>query len=442
MVGELSNNIRNFDRERMHLFDEKNAFDALIEDGMFPFYSNSYMVVIGEEPEVSYSKFSNDRSPNKAIKTELILENGEKKLRKYASDEKSAEHIRNIYASYQMLSKRYEGSKLEINHCKLVDGEIPYVELEYVEGITLAEMLDEYLKKGDDQGFKNLFKEYVERIRYGEEHEVTDYDMIFANILVNQDKWTVIDYEWTFPKRTDIKEIAFRSIYCYLLENGKRNSCDKEWMFNYLGIKPEEVDDYCKKESLFQEYVMEGRKSMAQLILEIGGKVIDVDRLRRKQGTRQIQVYQDKGEGYKIENLSYVQGTALNEQDIKFEMGFGKNVRNLRIDPTDDPCICKIKEVKINDVNIAKEYPQLLSVNGSKIGETIIFATSDPNIYIQMGDLSLEEKNIFSITMACTIMSMEVCEDLSRDVKTKDARQMEERPENKLKRKMRLWLQK
>ena len=440
MVGELSNNIRNFDRERMHLFDEKNAFDAVIQDGMFPFYSNSYMVVIGDDTNVAYTKYSNDRSPNKAIKTEIIIENGVRKFRKHAANETSAEHIRNIYTSYQMLSKRYQESKLEINHCKLVEGQIPYVELEYIEGITLAELLDEYLKKGDEDGFKALFKEYVKRISYGEEEAVTDYDMIFANILVNGDRWTVIDYEWTMPEAIDTKEIAFRSLYCYLLENGKRNSCDKEWMFDYLGIKPEEIEDYQKKESFFQESVMGERRSMAQLICDIGGKVIDVELLRREHRARQIQVYQDKGEGYKIENLSYVEGVPGNGRDIKFIFTIGKNVKNLRIDPTDEPCICKIKEVKINGEDIVKQDSSALTVNGNKVGDTIVFATMDPNICIRLSELALEEENDISLILEISIMSMEMCKDLEHDLMMKQESKKQEEPENRLKRKMGLWL--
>ncbi len=36
--GELYNNLRNFDRDRMLLFDEKNAFDSVLEDGYFDIF--------------------------------------------------------------------------------------------------------------------------------------------------------------------------------------------------------------------------------------------------------------------------------------------------------------------------------------------------------------------------------------------------------------------
>lgn len=45
-VGELSNNMNNFDRERMVLFDEGQAFDNIIRNGMFPIFSNSYLVIL------------------------------------------------------------------------------------------------------------------------------------------------------------------------------------------------------------------------------------------------------------------------------------------------------------------------------------------------------------------------------------------------------------
>lgn len=46
--GELTNNLRNFDADRMIIFDESKVYDGLIEDGMFDFFSNSFLVLMGE----------------------------------------------------------------------------------------------------------------------------------------------------------------------------------------------------------------------------------------------------------------------------------------------------------------------------------------------------------------------------------------------------------
>ncbi len=43
--GELRTNIVNFDRERVILFDETQAFDSLVDSGLFPLFANSFLVV-------------------------------------------------------------------------------------------------------------------------------------------------------------------------------------------------------------------------------------------------------------------------------------------------------------------------------------------------------------------------------------------------------------
>lgn len=49
--GMLSNNMCNFDNERMVVFDETSVYDGLIEDGMFDIFSNSYLVLAGKREE-------------------------------------------------------------------------------------------------------------------------------------------------------------------------------------------------------------------------------------------------------------------------------------------------------------------------------------------------------------------------------------------------------
>ena len=44
-VGELSNNLNNFDRQRLIVFDEEKAFDSVIEAGLFGELSNSFLII-------------------------------------------------------------------------------------------------------------------------------------------------------------------------------------------------------------------------------------------------------------------------------------------------------------------------------------------------------------------------------------------------------------
>lgn len=50
-VGELNNNFRNFDLDRMILFDESKAFDNIIKNNLFSVYSNSYLLIINGKEE-------------------------------------------------------------------------------------------------------------------------------------------------------------------------------------------------------------------------------------------------------------------------------------------------------------------------------------------------------------------------------------------------------
>lgn len=56
--GELTLNKRNYDRDRLQLFDETAVFDSIIEDEEFALFSNSYLVVIGADVELSDGYYS------------------------------------------------------------------------------------------------------------------------------------------------------------------------------------------------------------------------------------------------------------------------------------------------------------------------------------------------------------------------------------------------
>jgi len=423
MVGELSDNLRNFDRDRMVLFDEKNVFDSLIKEEMFPFYSNSYMVVIGEEPELTYCRYSNDRSWETCIKTEIVEEDGVKKVRKYACNEFSADHIRHINQSYLQLKERYKGSKLSINKCKLYEEDLPYVEFEFVQGVTLAEMFDDYLKKDDLDGFHALFEEYVKRISYGEECKVADYDMIFANILVNGNKWTVIDYEWTVEAKVDTKEIAFRSLYCYLLENEKRNKCDVSRALDYLQIKPEDMPDYQTKEINFQKQVMGRRMSMSQIreLLAQGmfAPVKWMGKIEESAGKDRVQVYEDKGNGYSEEASYFVEDAYAGEHSMEVSLKVGADVKHLRIDPAMDSCVCRIKEFTFNGEDIPFSNRKAVTINGRMAGNSMVFATADPNINLHMVNMNCKAENEIRLSLEVNRMAAAICEDLEQELKKK-----------------------
>ena len=48
-----------------------------------------------------------------------------------------------------------------------------------------------------------ILKNYLEKRKKGTS-SATDLDMVFSNILVEEEQWNIIDYEWTFLQGNSI----------------------------------------------------------------------------------------------------------------------------------------------------------------------------------------------------------------------------------------------
>lgn len=416
-AGELTDNIRNFDRDRMVLFNEKYVFDTVIKDGMFPEFSNSYLVVIGKEPDISYVKYSNDRREDYAIRTQMQDGPEGRVIRKIPLTKQAGDHIRRIEAAYRLLQKRYEGSGLSINPCKLSeDGES--IEFPYEKGVTLEELLDECLERKDSEEFYRLFDKYYSLISYGQESGVTDYDLIFANILVDGGRWTLIDYEWTMKKAVSAKEVAFRAVYCYVLEEEKRNALDFGVILDRLGITQKEADEYRRREAKFQKKVTGKRMSMGEIRAAIGNYCVDPRALMEKHLQdildKRIQVYFDSGSGFSEENSFYMPDVYMDSFHIEAEIPFDGNVALLRIDPADKPCVVKIQELALNEepVELSSKH---VEANGRAVGKgTYVFATADPNFTVKVCALPCQGENVLLVRLELSFLPEEIAQELAQ----------------------------
>ena len=429
--GELSNNLRNFDRDRMLLFDEKSAFDGMVEDGLFSVFANSYVAVIGGGFDIRYVKYSNDRAPQYRIKTVITRsEAGETGVCKYPLTEEAREHVCQMAVAYENLQKRYQGGKLAINKCTLrEDGNEVYAAFEFVAGRPLSELMDECLDKGDLEGFHKYFREYVERVGYREEAPVADFDLIFANILVQGDDWTLIDYEWTFGKTIETRELAFRAIYCYLLEDERRNALELDRILDMLHITEQEAENYRKQEMDFQQFVTGKQMSMAQIRDCLGGDILEpekwVHKFKATEGILRVQIYEDQGAGYSEEHSRFLPDAYLDEEQVEFTLAVSGNVRQLRIDPALCPCVCKLQELTFNGAAVPLQDKKVFLTNGKlmksaegdKNSPSVVFPTEDPNMNLQVGELSPKAENILYVRMEVVRLPLAVAKDMAAAVK-------------------------
>lgn len=432
--GELSNNNRNFDRDRLQLFDEKRVFDSVIREGQFTLFSNSYLLLLGPSLSEEYVKYSNDRKADFQIKTLQRSTGFGPIIEKHPLSKEAGKHIEDTVRAYEKLSERYQGSLLAVNEVELertVEG-IPYIRIKFLKGKTLEEILDERLEKEDVEGFQNLFDEYVKRISVGEDQEIADYDIIFANIIVEQDDngcykldniWHLIDCEWTFEKIIETREIAFRAIYCYLLEDEKRNKLNVDLIMNKLKMEQTEAEQYRRQEMKFQKYVTGKQLSMAELREAIGKKCYSLDAicegLQERSDDDRIQIYEDTGKGFCEEQSFFPEedGEQLvrsAEGMVELSVKIGRGRSALRIDPGSSACLIWIKQIVWNGEAVPLKGKHL-QMNGFRIGEDVYaFPTEDPNITLSLWGLSGEEENHLQAVMEVTKMPMETIKHLQK----------------------------
>lgn len=449
--GELIDQIGNFEAERLVLFDESRAFDALVTRGKFREFSNSYLVVAGKKDfqgminergeQISFVKFSNDRGEAHNIRTLITKsKDGAFHLLKMADSEKSLPHIEHMKKTYQALLELYADAGFEINAYT----EREYgAEFEFLSGYTMEEALDQYIKQGEyEKAVEKMFavfdeiracknkKEFQATQEFQEVFgaqelpvgllaaDVCDIDLIMPNILVGEDgKWTVIDYEWSFHFPAPLNFIVYRNIRYYADTTAARRALNPQSLYKRAGISGQELAAYEKMEEAFQSYVLNGHTPMRQRYKESGKPAYHVssvlhviDELERR---RALQIYFDRGSGFCEADVRTYHSKAL-DGTYHLEIPVKDSVRQVRIDPGSQACTVQIDRLAWKGRNDGM-LPFLC--NGHKMsGNTYLFDTDDPNILLEQ--LPAGEKTL-QIDMRIDSMNLAAAEWIALKIDAK-----------------------
>jgi hypothetical protein len=413
---------------------------------MYPDFANSFEVILGPGFDTVYCKYSNDRSEEFKIRTDIVVDKlGRKIIKKYPLTEAAIDHVFGMQDAYYGLREKYRGGDLEVNDCQL-DEKGRCAIFSYVNGIPLTALFDACLESDDKDSFHALFREYMRRIGYRPDYPVTDYDLIFPNILVNGPIWTIIDYEWTYGKCIPAKEIAFRALYSYRLEDRSREKLDVKELYDQIGLTDEDIKNLLSEESEFQKYVTGRRKSTVEMWKLIGRNAIVPKELQGHADTarsaEEIQIYVDEGDGYSEDNSIFPEDTYDEHNTVTIDVETNDQVRNIRIDPAFSACIVTLKQVLWNDVSVEESEMHLtIHPNGAWISEdSIVFGTDDPNIEFGFTDDSIEKKreNHLKVTFMMTLIPKETAISLEDSLRVVEGDVQEEKGEffNKIKRKI------
>ncbi len=387
--GELCNNLRNFDRERVLLFDEKQVFDQIIEEKEFPLFSNSYLIFIGESPDVLYTKFSNDRAPKWAIQT-MVRRNtyGQLCVEKHPLDDMACGHIENMKKAYEKLSERYKGTKIVIDRCSEIRNDVKNgLSFEFCKGQTLEALLDECITKGADTEFKSLVDEYMHWLSYnGDKYSVTNIDFVFPNIIIDDDRWQVIDYEWTYDEHIDAKYIAFRSFYNYILGSSIRKSYEKLLMDEILGFTEAEIKAAVEREREFQLGITGSHASVDSMREIIGNRAYELEGMLTYCNYADVKfvakLYMDYGSGFNEEASVEFHDCYFAEKELRIEYDIPKAVKRLRIDPCSYICAVTTRKIQVGERLYAEAEVEVNGVR-QECG-TVVFNTEDPNFTIDI----------------------------------------------------------
>lgn len=305
-----------YDRDRYELFDERLAFDALAEDGMFPDMANSFLVV-SENPAASensavsedlqkssrviYAKYNRMRAPQYQIGTRIVEEcrgtEVVRKVYKEALRKEAYAHIDNLRKNYEKLASLGGNvCPIPIHSCGEGRVEFPYVKGESLAGRVNAALgnWDHFLARmhevmamiygaaGDacstgvqagnltDFAVTDTFEEVFGKASFiGEDGmrllgtmkccTISNVDSILSNFMVEEEtkqlKW--IDYEWVWDCPIPVDYLKYRTLYYYYSEN-QGYLLHRISLTEYLeefGIDESQAAVFARMEDNYQQYV-------------------------------------------------------------------------------------------------------------------------------------------------------------------------------------------
>lgn len=411
-VGELKNNEYNFDRKRLKLFDETRTYNSVIMNDLYPVFSNSFLIIASlkecEETEERsiYVKFSNERCDEFSQRTEVALTSGgERRVYKYSVTDEGRQHMLDIYQRMQGLDKLYKDTCIEVNKCWMrEDG----IELEYLEGTTLEQVLDGLVEQKEYEKVWDMLEGYfavlrsVARVPFKKTKEFTEIfgdmelsssllcpeinniDAVCSNVLWSDTKWEMLDYEWSYSFPIPVNYQIYRVLFYYTCSSVARGALVPMGFYERAGLTEAEVEIYRQMELNFQQYIRRNKTPMSAMYDDISpGVLLDVKEAHMRDSGKnplKAQIYFDRGKDF-YEGDSVLVDTKDLER-AEFSVKLSGDEKRVRIDPCDEKCIVKVELLKAEHGDM--EILPYIS-NGACIGENLyLFDTTDPYIIMDM----------------------------------------------------------
>ncbi len=420
-TGDCNLKPRNFTYDRLAMFDEAQALNQAVQEGMFPVFANDYLVVTGKELPQVMVRFSNDRAAAYQVKTEMYASEAGMEVRKIALHPQGEEHLKRMAATYGVLCEQYDRDTFSIVPCTWT-GE--YLVSPYVKGVTLSELMKQALQRGDEDTVFTLFHMFLNKLRSGKRMPFSNYDFIFGNILIDGENWQVIDYEWTVDKAVPAEELAFRAAYCFSLEHSDFPLDD---ICQILDFDKNKVQQLISRETAYQQSITGSQASLGSLCEEHGGDVYTKETLLRaleiSTDDNRVQIYEDSGKGFSEAQSYFVEHALTRHDEMELTLKVPVGMKALRVDPCEQACLVQIKRLWWDG---EEQYlDKQIMVNGAKgkAGKNsypeYVFATRDPNFTISLDKLPVGNTSFHELKLQLEIhkISLQLANSLTKSMK-------------------------
>ena len=254
--------------------EEEESVTALVQEGVFPTFAPCFLYSFRTEDagissmkdihskRVDYIKYNAARLPQYAIKTEILTEKkGEKLVLKEGITKDANPHIESLPEKRKLMEAFFSGRNIEVLQEKQFrrayesSDSLSYIAYPFLRGKSISEILGELIVEG-----KAPVKELHEALELilGTEEWIcpANYDLLFENVLMVQDKAVLIDCEWVFPEGVERSFLEYRILhYWYESFKSKLKYKDEESFFRLFSIGKPELLAEEKKERDFQQMV-------------------------------------------------------------------------------------------------------------------------------------------------------------------------------------------
>lgn len=356
--------------------------------------------------KIVYTKYSTERADKFKIVTSIVRDtNSKKRVEKRARHKEAKSHIESLSHKYRNLKTYYKDSSMEVVPCDICDSKavFPFVEGQDLESILDQCSADRDIRKflADIENYRRIITEHIDLVPFqvceefiqvfGQEYPktgvdaftISNIDLIFSNIIVADDTWKIIDYEWVFDFLVPVDYVVYRAVKNYIEMSVNRSWLADSDIYSLLGFSLLDRKRFDSMDRYFQKYVAGDAVTLENLYQNMSTKAVNLSDIIIKnlgvENNNEIQVFYDIGSGYSEENSYKIYPSF--DQLIKFEIELNESAKAVRFDPGREFCVVKV----ISAIGEGKDcYDLDISSNGVEIGNGFfVFLTEDPQFYIQ-----------------------------------------------------------